>query len=67
MATGDKSLKGQMRQANSLGSTYVLILGEQESRNKNATLRDMKSGEQQTIPVAEIANIIKSRLHDSQK
>jgi histidyl-tRNA synthetase len=67
MATGDKSLKGQMRQANSSGSTYVLILGEQESKNRNATLRDMKSGEQQTIPLAEIASIIKSRFHESQK
>jgi len=67
MATGDRSLKGQMRQANSLGSTYVLILGEQESKNRNATLRDMKSGEQQTLPLAEIASIIKSRFHESQK
>jgi histidyl-tRNA synthetase len=59
MATGDKSLKGQMRQANSLGSTYVLILGEQESRNRNVILRDMRSGEQQTIPLAEIARMLK--------
>ena len=67
MATGDKSLKGQMRQANSLGITYVIILGEQESRNQNATMRDMKNGEQQTIPLAEIASIIKSRMHESLK
>jgi histidyl-tRNA synthetase len=59
MATGDKSLKGQMRQANSLGSTHVLILGEQESRNRKVILRDMRSGEQQTIPLAEIARMLK--------
>jgi histidyl-tRNA synthetase len=59
MATGDKSLKGQMRQANSLGSTNVLILGAQESRNRNVILRDMRSGEQQTIPLAEIAKMLK--------
>jgi len=59
MATGDKSLKGQMRQANSLGSTHVLILGEQESRNRNVILRDMRNGEQQTIPLAEIARMLK--------
>ena len=67
MATGDKSLKGQMRQANSLGSTNVLILGEQESRNRNVTLRDMRNGEQQTIPLAEIARMLKLRSHRGQK
>ncbi len=67
MATGDKSLKGQMRQANSLGSTHVLILGEQESRNRNVILRDMRNGEQQTIPLAEIARMLKLRSHRGQK
>ena len=67
MATGDKSLKRQMRQAHSLGSPYVLILGEQESRNRNIILRDMRSGEQQTIPLAEIASMLKPRLRESQK
>jgi histidyl-tRNA synthetase len=67
MATGDKSLKGQMRQANSLGSTNVLILGEQESKNRNVILRDMRNGEQQTIPLAEIARMLKLRSHRGQK
>jgi histidyl-tRNA synthetase len=57
-ATGDKTLRGQMRQANSLGAAYALILGEQEIRNQNVILRDMKSGEQKPIPVAEIAGRI---------
>jgi histidyl-tRNA synthetase len=59
MATGDKSLKGQMRQANSLGIAYALILGEQEVSQRNVMLRDMKSGEQKTIPLAEIARFLK--------
>jgi histidyl-tRNA synthetase len=58
-ATGDKSLKAQMRQANSLGSAYALILGEQEIINGNVILRDMKSGEQKTISLAEIAKMLK--------
>jgi histidyl-tRNA synthetase len=58
-ATGDKSLRGQMRQANSSGSAYALILGEQEISNQNVILRDMKSGEQETIPMAEIARTLK--------
>jgi len=59
MGTGDKSLKAQMRQANSSGSTYTLILGAQEVRNRNVVLRDMRSGEQQTLPLAEIASLLK--------
>jgi histidyl-tRNA synthetase len=59
MATGDKSLRAQMRQANSLGIAYAVILGEQEVRNRNLTLRDMTSGEQRTIAPSEIAEILK--------
>ncbi len=59
MATGDKSLRGQMRQANSLGIAYALILGAQEISKRNVMLRDMRSGEQKTIPLAEIAGILK--------
>jgi histidyl-tRNA synthetase len=58
-ATGDKSLRGQMRQANSLGVARALILGEQELSNQNVVLRDMKSGEQRTISVREIVGTIK--------
>jgi len=58
-ATGNKSLKGQMRQANSLGAAYALILGEQEIHNQNVILRDMKSGEQKTVPVTEIDGMLK--------
>jgi len=59
MATGDKSLRGQMRQANSLDITYALILGKQEIARRNVMLRDMRSGEQKTIPLAEIASFLK--------
>jgi histidyl-tRNA synthetase len=59
MATGDKSLRGQMRQADSLDIAYALILGEQEVSKRNVMLRDMRSGEQMTIPSAEIARFLK--------
>jgi histidyl-tRNA synthetase len=58
-ATGDKSLKGQMRQANSLGIAYALILGEQELRQRNVTLRDMRSGQQNSIRLTEIVGFLK--------
>jgi len=59
MATGDRSLKGQMRQANSLGSTYAVILGKEELSNRNAILRDMASGDQQTVPLTELTRVLK--------
>jgi histidyl-tRNA synthetase len=59
MATGDKSLRGQMRQADSLDIAYALILGEQEVSKRNVMLRDMRSGEQKTIPSAEVASLLK--------
>jgi len=59
MATGDKSLRGQMRQADSLDIPYALILGEQEVSKRNVMLRDMRSGEQKTVPSAEIAGFLK--------
>ncbi|MFO7997276.1 MAG: histidine--tRNA ligase [Dehalococcoidia bacterium] len=61
MATGDKSLKGQMRQANASGSIYAVILGKAEIENRNAILRDMRNGEQQSIPMAELASMLKPR------
>jgi histidyl-tRNA synthetase len=59
LATGDKSLRGQLRQANSLGIAYALILGEQEISQRNVMLRDMRNGEQKTIPLAKIARFFK--------
>jgi histidyl-tRNA synthetase len=59
MATGDKSLRGQMRQADSLGIPCAIILGKQEVSKRNVMLRDMRSGEQKIIPSAEIAGFLK--------
>jgi histidyl-tRNA synthetase len=59
IATGDKSLRGQMRQANSSGTACTLILGKQEITSRNVILRDMKTGEQKNVPLAEIASLLK--------
>jgi histidyl-tRNA synthetase len=48
-ATGDRSLKGQFRQADSLGSNYVAIIGEDEVKSGTLTLRNMVTGEQKTV------------------
>ena len=53
-AVGNKSLKSQLRQANTLGVRYALIIGEQEVNTGTVILRDMTSAEQKTIPVNEV-------------
>jgi histidyl-tRNA synthetase len=58
-ALGNKSLKAQLRQANSLGAGYTVIIGEQELKTGTLILRDMTSAEQKAIPVNELAG----RLH----
>ncbi len=47
----DKSLKAQMRYADSLGTDYVLILGEDEINKGVVLLRNMKNKGQTEIPL----------------
>jgi histidyl-tRNA synthetase len=52
---GDRSLKAQMKQANTSHVSYTLIVGEDELRNGTVVLRDMVRGEQLEIPLGEVA------------
>ncbi len=45
----DKSLKAQMKQANRSGAGLVLIVGEDEIDEEKAILRDMKTGDQDSV------------------
>ena len=55
MSYGAKSMKSQMRQASKLQAEYSLILGETELASQTVVIRNMESGEQVTLPVAELA------------
>ena len=59
VGTGDRSLKGQLRQANSIGSSYVAIIGEDEVKNGAVTLRNMMTGEQKTVLPAALGDLLK--------
>ncbi len=55
MATaGGKSLKGQLRRANTLGARYTVIIGEQEVKTGTVMLRDMTNAQQRTIPLSSL-------------
>ena len=55
---GSKSLKAQLRQANTLGVHYSVIIGEEEVKSGTVILRDMTSAEQKTIPVSQLQGLL---------
>ncbi len=59
MATGDRSLKAQLRQANNLGVPHTVIIGDEELRNGIASLRDMATAEQKTVKTTELPGLLK--------
>ena len=54
-----KSMKSQMRSADRSKCRTVMILGDDELKNKTFVLKDMKTGEQKTLPVSESEKIFK--------
>lgn len=55
-------MKKQMGYADSRKIPYVAIAGETELNTESITVKDMKSGEQQTIPVSQLINFLKKQL-----
>ena len=55
-STGGKSLKSQLRQANSLGVRYTVILGDDEVARNEAMVRDMTANVQATVPRASLSD-----------
>ena len=58
-AIGNKSLKAQLRQANTLNVRHTVIIGEDEIKTSTVILRDMTTGEQKTVPVSELSESLK--------
>lgn len=58
VSSGDKSLKAQLRYANSIGTVRVAIIGDDEIREGTITLRNMETSEQQTIQPEELQQLL---------
>jgi len=58
-ATGSKSLKAQMRQANALGVRYAVIIGDEEVKTGTATVRDMANAQQKTVPAESLPEVLR--------
>lgn len=60
---GKGSLKSQFRLADKEGVDLALILGQREAFEDNIIIRDMRSGNQETVPLVKVVDEIKRRLH----
>ena len=50
---GGRGMRAQFKQANRVGASYAVILGEDELAQGVLTVRDMASGEEQKVPAAD--------------
>lgn len=62
--SSEKSLKSQMRRADRIRASYVLIVGERELESGRVILRDMKGKEQEEIPIEGISESIISKIRN---
>jgi len=57
-----RSIKAQMREANKLKSRIVLCVGGEEYKDGHFKLKDMKSGEEQLIPIDKLQTTLEQKL-----
>ena len=58
-ALGSKSLKAQLRQANTFGVRHTVIIGDQEVKSGTVILRDMTTAQQKTIPFSQLPGLLR--------
>ena len=63
LAPAGRSLRAQLRYANSLGIPFSLILGEDEMKRGSVILRDMAQGEQREVPIQGVAAELDNQSH----
>lgn len=50
----DRKMKGQMKSADRMHAKYVIIIGEDEVAEQVVQVKEMSTGEQQQLPIAEV-------------
>jgi histidyl-tRNA synthetase len=55
VGTGDRSLRALLRQANSSGARWALVLGDQELAERKIQIRDLRAGEQRAVDLDRLA------------
>lgn len=62
-----RKMKGQLKAADRYEAKYVLILGEEEVSNNTVTVKEMATGEQQVLPMANIVDTLTGKLTGGSK
>ena len=65
--TEGKKFKAKMNYADKIGVPYVLFLGEDEAKAGAVSVKDMQSGAQQTLSVADAISFIKAGIEEKNK
>jgi len=55
-----RSIKSQMREANKIGASLAIIIGDKELKDKSVQIKDLKNGQQKLILIDSIISYIKS-------
>ncbi len=55
-----RKVKGQMKQADRLKANYTIVIGEQELEDNKINVKNMQSGESETIRLDAIINYFKN-------
>jgi histidyl-tRNA synthetase len=58
-ALGERSIAKHMKFANSISAQFTIIIGEDELKSKTASIKNMESGEQVTVPYDSVVEHIK--------
>ena len=58
----EAKMKKQMKYANDKGVRFVVIIGEEELKAKMATVKDMLSGDQDSLTQKELVSFINDKL-----
>lgn len=61
LSFGDRGLKGAMKAADRSGAAVAIVLGEAELASSTATVKDLKSGEQRSVPVTHVIDELRMR------
>jgi histidyl-tRNA synthetase len=61
-AYGGQGLKGAMKAADRSGAAFAVVLGDRDLAEGSAQLKDLRSGDQEPVPLAELVQTVKEKI-----
>jgi histidyl-tRNA synthetase len=62
LAYGDRGMKGAMKAADRSGAGWAVVVGDRDLEAGVAQLKDLRSGEQDAVPLDELVDTVRKRL-----